>query len=138
MPDPGTKTCGTLFTEALQHACGEDSRLVSAFYAGFITGQAEKVHLGACMAAMFHPSPDHLRLVMEITADTATRYALSWRTIEDEVWIYQPMVESLMYDVYRSLYLTERQHVLRGLLCGIPVDRIDPQWHVTKARLSDG
>jgi hypothetical protein len=52
-------TCGELFRDAMQSHTDMSPEQIRVFAAGYVTGQAEKIYLGACAAAMFRPSPEH-------------------------------------------------------------------------------
>lgn len=80
------RTCGEFYREALRRystfeydggGTHTDPRAYRAFAAGFVTGQAEKVYLGACVAAMFRPSEDRLSLMRELLDDITPRYGLT-------------------------------------------------------------
>jgi len=49
-------TCGTHYLKLLKVFTELDPERVRYFAAGFVCGQAEKIHLGACPAAMFRPN----------------------------------------------------------------------------------
>ncbi len=56
--------------EAINKYAGDDSEKIRIFAAGFVSGQAEKVYLGACRAAMFRPSQDRYGMLNVVTEDS--------------------------------------------------------------------
>src|SRR3990167_3489879 len=83
------KTCGPMYLDALHQYCGDpiDEEKANLFAAGFISGQAEKVYLGACTAAMFRPSADRRSVVESMLDEICGRYGLEWVPMDDEIWI---------------------------------------------------
>jgi hypothetical protein len=124
-------TCGPLYQDALRHYAGDDPERIRLFAAGFVSGQAEKVYLGACRAAMFRPSPDRRAMLLEILEDVARRYGLHYTVEADEIWLWRdPGTANAIDQVFRR---GDRDpagyHRLRGMLCGVPPDEIDEQFH---------
>lgn len=116
-------------------------------YAGFIIGQMEKVYLGACPAAMFNVPLDDYSL-RAFVRDVAPVYHLDldgndYETCtaptSREVWVWQHARPGVRQQVAKAKRLltsedpAERNeqaaHVLRGMLCGIPLEQIDPHWN---------
>ena len=129
-------TCGPMYKEALDKYADGDESKSHAFAAGFVSGQAEKVYLGACRAAMFRPSQDRKAMLLEIVADAAARYGL--RVVvpvgaKGEVWIcratYLPAVEMLR-DCHPENENSEWWHRHRAFLCGVPDDEVDSKFHL--------
>ncbi len=130
-------TCGPLYLDALQSYTEGDPEKVRLFAAGFINGQAEKVYLGACLAAMFRPSPERLEMVWEMAEDAILRYDLCGpRLLGDEVWIYRSAAGGCMSVLDELLRIGEAQspqwHTIRGVLTGVPILEIDTQFHCRK------
>ena len=129
-----TTTCGPLYKAGLEDFTGMDPELIPVFVAGFVSGQAEKIYLGACQAAKFWPSNKWRDTVVEIVTKVADRYGLYRAFLHasrgDEVWLclspaVVESVESLgNVDENSSLW-----HERRGLLCGIPAYQIDFCFH---------
>jgi|SRR3989304_4911931 len=124
------RTCGPMYLEALLKYAGDDPVNVKLFAAGFISGQAEKVYLGACKAAMFRPSDINAPMVREICKDVAQRYGLMLLTYEDEFWLVRNIgARSVLWTAIECETNSADWHVLRGMLCGVPKDEIDPTFH---------
>lgn len=125
-----TKTCGEFYQDALTEACGGDKSLVPVFAAGFVNGQAEKVYLGACRAAMFRPSDEWRAVVTNLARNCASRYGLLLcLTVPGEVWIVRPEAINEWRQMRDSPNNSRTWHTLRGLLCGIPAQGIDDNYH---------
>lgn len=133
-------TCGPMYKEAIDHYCGStgpdfcrsnDPALVRVFAAGFVSGQAEKVYLGACRAAMFRPSAERYGMLIDVASDVARRYGLTVVTgVKFEIWIcrdeWAPMVRTLK-DAEENSRIW---HECRGFLCGIPFEECDYEFHL--------
>ena len=127
-------TCGPMYKAGLEEFTGMDPNKVPLFAAGFISGQAEKIYLGACQAAMSRPSDDWWPTVMVIVHKVASRYSLAVATLPtsrgSEVWLCRSA--AVAGAVLRLADLAENSpewHTQRGLLCGVPVHQLDPQFH---------
>src|ERR1700721_1234405 len=70
-------TCGPLYLEGLDKYTGGDPEKIRIYAAAFCAGQAEKVCLGACRAAMFRPSADRFTMLIAVVCDVAKRYGLT-------------------------------------------------------------
>jgi len=116
----------------------EDTEQVRIFMAGFWCGQAEKVYLGSCRAAMFRPPFDRhpwaLDMISEITATYSLAYMVVATLYGDEIWIMRPQNKE---EVQRMLQYVEdgpEWHAHRARLCGIPDEEIDPEFHLRRGR----
>lgn len=135
-------SCGVLFRQALQHAhrtldSNTDTDLW--FTVGFCVGQIEKVYLGACPMAMFpctmSETPPVLATAIHISAKV---YGLAVHEIlydtpegvpQTELWVYNP-TSRLLPDILHPVKPDSPDfHILRGLLCGIPSNRLNPHWN---------
>jgi hypothetical protein len=128
------QTCGPLYKAGLESFTGMDPKLVPIFAAGFVTGQAEKIFLGACRAAMFRPSEEWQHMLIGTVLQIATRYGLHVATIStsigDEIWIAADI--GTMLEIQRLPKLPENSpewHFKRGCLCGISERKLDLQFH---------
>ena len=123
------QTCLPKYLEALQQYTGGDLEKIKTFAAGFVTGQAEKVKLGACRACMFRPSAEHRGFMAEVVADAAKRFGLHFRFFADvsEFWLCsnQFSINSLRQLAVNSAYW----HMHRGLMCGVPREHLDLKFH---------
>lgn len=123
-------TCGVPFKEALAEATGMEDDLIVAFAKGHMTGQAEKVYLGACRAAMFRPSERWYPMLWVYAFETAERFNLVRTRVGDEIWLLRDALA--LRDFYRMTKLSENSpewHETRGRLTGVPADEIDPEFH---------
>ena len=105
-----------------------------SFYFGFYVGQAEKVYLGACRAAMFRPPSAALyRKAYPILQTVADLYELSFypHASMQEIWLLrdQTAVEVLEAVLTRSTPDSPIWHETRGRLCGVPMEEIDREYH---------
>ena len=125
------KTCSKCYEEVIANIVHRE-----AFIRGYITGQAEKVFLGACPAAVFTADNDSnidRQTLLLIIIDIAKRYQLSMHTFSDQIWICRDMfVWCKINDLYNSSTITINSpewHRIRAELCGIPEDEIDEKYH---------
>ena len=129
-------TCGPLYLEGI-NKWGYGQPGERAYAAGFVTGQAEKVYLGACPAAMFRPSMENQEWLCTIIQDVCDRYSLGmhWMAVVgggwSEVWIYRD--GHIFHALRRRMEAAEpdspEYHVIRAALCGIPAAEIDLKFH---------
>lgn len=127
------RTCRSYFDAALAEfgmRCGHD------FYVGLIVGHAEKISIGACMAAVFRPEPEWLPAVETKVVLTARVYGLAYDVITTnrgtELWLFERRVASL---VNRLNHIEEDSpiwHFFRGWLLGVPRNEIDLEFHTRK------
>lgn len=126
------KTCGDLYLEALREIPTEPER--RAFAHGFVSGQAEKVYLGACQAAMFRPSNETMPWLLPMTRDVCRRYGLECELLGQhctglvpEIWIWR---RGGTYGAWLQFPKDSAQwHVERARACGIPEHEIDLNFH---------
>lgn len=126
------KTCGPLYKEGLEFHTGMDPQLIPVFASGFVSGQAEKIYLGACHAAMFRPSGEWLATVETITAHVAKRYGLLVCVLPTsrgpEIWMCKSAEVCESISALRSMRENSPEwHRRRGLLCGVL--EIDHEFH---------
>ena len=126
------KTCGPIYKEGLDRYTDGDPEKIRIFAAGFCSGQAEKVYLGACMAAMFRPSPEKRAMLLEVVQDIVQRYGLIVITIGEEIWISRPEYSTAVQEIVNLGENSPDWHVRRGLLCGVPPHEIDHKFHLRK------
>lgn len=128
------QTCGPLYKAGLESFTGMDAEKIPLFAAGFVSGQAEKIYLGACQAAMFRPSADYHKMVALIVVEVAGRYDLRVATLRTsrglEIWLCRSIF------VVRSIGMiggfgenSTLWHERRGTLCGVPASEIDNEFH---------
>jgi hypothetical protein len=126
-------TCGVLYMETM-HEFGRGSEAEArAFAAGHVSGQAEKVYLGACGGAMFRPQPENFDWLLDVVSRIASRYGLRVQVLpcetpddrKKEIWISRNKVGAWLKFPPNS----EQWHILRGVTCGIPLDEIDWRFH---------
>lgn len=123
-----------LFLKVVREYIGDPRVLTdSGFVTGFVTGQAEKVHIGACRAAMFHPEVFNFELVHEIAANIAGIYGLQMHVFicgeRREIWLVHPNAEAAYEAMVRTIEFgasLATANKLRGDLCG--VEDIDPEY----------
>lgn len=127
-------TCGPLYKAGLEEFTGLDPDKTPLFAAGFMSGQAEKIYLGACRAAMFRPSAEYLPVIREILQKIADRYHLwieSLNTAQgEELWLCaDPRVATEIRQLADIKENCGAWHLKRGILCGVPLKKIDTDFH---------
>lgn len=136
--DANKPTCGPLFAEALRSFVNLDSdradKDVRLFVAGHMTGQAEKIYLGACTAAMFRPSPEYRGFALAALGKLSAIYGLEVSVFErpeiaDEIWLHIPEALTEVGELSQLVINSPEWHAVRGRLCGIPENKIDPLFH---------
>lgn len=118
--------------EALEKYGATDAEQ-KAFAAGFVSGQAEKVYLGACRAAMFRPSQEKAGWMLEIVEDVCFRYGLSFYSpvgSKQEVWICRIWWAGDVMDLRDMKEDSAAWHEKRAWLCGIPDAEVDREFHL--------
>ena len=95
------------------------------FWFGFVAGQAEKVWLGVCPAAMVRPDPLQRDNRLEHVRTVADEYGLSVTECGREIWIHQPRFAIGQW--VDCCINSAEWHTLRAAACGI-VD-VDPHYH---------
>lgn len=132
---PASKaTCGPLYKAGLESFTGMDPDKIPIFAAGFISGQAEKIYLGACQAAMFRPPKEWVGVVSEIAHEVADRYGLEGVCLPtsrgEELWMVRsPAVRTSILGLLDMPENSPEWHERRGLLCGVPPYHIDVNFH---------
>lgn len=127
-------TCGPLYADGLRHYAGDNQESIRLFAAGFVSGEAEKVYLGAAQGAMFRPSAEYRDMVMSVVRDVVARYDLQMAMLgQDEIWLLR---DDNAYQLFRQLLVidpnTPAWHIIRGQLCGVPISEIDVKFHERK------
>lgn len=131
------QTCGPKFSAALSYFARITQDPVQLFSAGHMTGQAEKVYLGACTAAMFRPSLEYSAWAFQAAVYLAGLYGLSVSTfgredIADEIWIHRTNRTENVQNIQFEDFNSSAWHILRGMLCGVPIGEIDTEFHLRK------
>jgi hypothetical protein len=123
------KTCGELYLEALSEIVGDRERM--AFAAGFVNGQAAKVYLHACPAAMFRPSNETFGWLLDIVVNVCERYGLRYEVLQTgavrEIWITRIGMGVGNWYAYEKD--SPMWHKLRAQACGIPESETDVNYH---------
>jgi len=128
------KTCGPMYRDSLTEFTDMDPDLIPVFAAGFVTGQAEKIYLGVCEAAMFRPSEKWWDTVMVIVVKVTERYGLWVNTLDTvrgrEIWICASCEAASEVSALESVGEDSAEwHARRALLCGVPPSQIDYRFH---------
>ena len=130
-------TCGPIYSEARNKFTGDLPEHNKMFAAGHVTGQAEKVYLGACDAAMFRPTSDGgLKFLKGAIISICEVYGLSFSSLEyydgewkEELWIHREDKKHAIYELRNMGVNCPEWHWHRGLLCGIQPSEIDSKFH---------
>jgi hypothetical protein len=126
-------TCGPIYAEELSYYTGGDDALVRVYAAGFVHGQAEKVYLGACRAAMFRPSEKWRSMMDAVVHDAARRYGLLVIPkvgSQSEFWICRAKYERDVIRMAASEEDSAAWHKRRAWLCGVPDSEVDVEFHL--------
>ena len=127
------QTCGPMYQQQLKHYAGDDPLKIRLFAAGFISGEAEKIYLGSCLAAMFRPSKENFSMVLEVARQVAQTYGLYVDMVgEDEIWIFNCDAIPIVTLLKSTLENSRAWHLLRGVLTGVALRDIDYEFHKRK------
>ena len=115
------------------YAVGAD---LKSFTAGFLSGIAEKVHMGACQASMASPKNADAEWVRPIVADIAVEYGLVTAEVErinrTEFWFFRhPTVRD-------ALLQRPNDNFFRASICGLDVALFDRDYVLEAPEASDG
>jgi hypothetical protein len=125
------KTTCTSFYCAAVKKYGKTEAEYWAFSAGFVIGQAEKVRLGACRAAMFRPLAKEKKLLLKIIRDACKRFELEYVDIgiDGEIWIVRKGSLGCIEQLLRFEKNSIGWHHERAYLCGVPSSEVDEHFH---------
>lgn len=127
-------TCMVRFGEALQIFFGDDPQRRRDATVGFWIGLAEKVGMGACRAAMVRPNLGKNPWATEALSAVANHWGLVVTTFKygdiTELWITRPANAVEVENLLTCAVNSPEWHTRRGLLCGVPVEEIDPEFHL--------
>ena len=128
---------GVIFLDGFLKYLGENPNMemVKLFHAGFVMGQAEKVASGACYGAMFRTGEKYQEMCVEVDTDIAHRYGLRCVTIGEEIWIVNNTGNALLVEMCKREENSPTWHLIRGIICGFPPERIDYTYHMRKGYL---
>lgn len=122
-------------TEILRNRYGTTPETAKAFAFGFATGQAEKVHLGACQACMFRPDLESFEWYVTEVAEIAKCFGLKVTVLDSrcpetprEIWLHREGVEVGKWVTHETN--SEEWHRLRAEVCGIPMSEVDKEYHL--------
>jgi hypothetical protein len=120
--------------EALRHRW-KTTEEYRAYAFGFAAGQAEKVYLGVCKAAMFRPANAHFEWYYQDVKEVADNFGLQTRVLPSfqeatahEIWIFKEgtVVGMWLHEDTNS----PDWHKMRAELCGIPWNMVDINYHL--------
>lgn len=114
------ETCGSLYRDAF-------SRLPDSFSAGFICGQAEKVHSGACDACMVRPRESDMEATDAACRVAEQVYGLVYRTDGREIWLIRREAVAAWGATMGMEVNSPEYHRARAALCGIR--DVDEKFH---------
>lgn len=120
-------------TQVLRERYSTSEESYKAFSCGFAAGQAEKVFLGACKAAMFRPSAENFGWYFQEVKIIAEAFGLSVTLLNShssetpyEIWIHKDVIgEWLNHEVNSPMW-----HKSRAEVCGIPAEKVDVDYHL--------
>jgi hypothetical protein len=130
----GKVTCGDLYAQLLDRFGITGELTADIRYGvsiGFVSGLAEKVYLGSCMASMVRPGKDDQ--MDYIVGAVCEVYGLNHTEIDGEYWIYKEKHENYIHTMHNLIDHGQKNsrswHRLRGILCGVPADELDMNFH---------
>ena len=131
------ETCGVIFSRCLKKLTDGETNPVKLFCAGHLTGNAEKIYLGACLASMSRPSPEYHEWLLQCAIVLSSEYGLEVTMFErpeiaEEIWIHKPEAKNSLTRLTQLEYNSLEWHCTRGWLCGIPIEDIDPEFHLRR------
>lgn len=143
-PLPVAKTtCAPLFLKLLDltlkdKAAGLIPDDTAFFGRAFQVGQAEKVYLGSCLAAMSRPGPEYFDCMLLGAMHIADVYGLAngvthKKGYDDEIWVFRESASALWERMAMTEVDTPLYHRLRAGLCGVPDAEVDLAFHLRKA-----
>lgn len=137
-------TCGPLFQKCLAYFTSHYSDDLTLLYAaGMASGQAEKIYLGACQAAMFRPSKEHHGKMLAVCVYLSGVYGLEVSVfnrpeIWNEIWLHTDKCGHLLYNTLHNEDVDSPiWHTVRGMLCGVPFNQIDSDFHLRRGYRED-
>ena len=127
------QTCMVAFREVSEYySQGIESRK-RIFTIGYWSAQAQIVSLDLCKAAMFRPNIERHPWVFTDLPDITSRYdlVLSEVSYDDkrELWISKIGTIDEIAKLYYVSVNSVEWHKRRGLLCGVPENEIDSDFH---------
>ena len=133
MIDPNPPVVGKA-TQAVRKLYSRTPETESAFAVGFACGQAEKVYLGVCRAAMFRPAAENFEWYTGEVEKVAAAYGLAVVVLEShcpespwEIWIARD--ESCVGGWVWLEANSPQWHQERAAVCGIPEREVDVNYH---------
>ena len=129
-----TKVVGKV-TQQLRDLFSHTEEAAEAFAVGFAAGQAEKVYLGACKAAMFRPAAENLewytgelKKIVDIFGLVMVPQTTGCLETPWEIWIHRPDTQIGAWLDHETN--SPEWHRLRAEACGIPQDEVDVNYHL--------
>lgn len=122
-------------TQDLRTIYGNTPEKAQIFAFGFAAGQAEKVALGVCNAAMFRPGVDSVEWFREGITQITKQYKLEVSTFHIdtpetpiEFWIYP---ETYVIGRWLNYPINSPEwHKRRAEACGVPNYLVDTNYHL--------
>lgn len=122
-------------TQCLRDRYMEPPEVYKAFASGFAAGQAEKVFLNCCPAAMFRPSKEHFEWYKSEVEVIANVFNLRVVILDShcpdtphEIWICK---DSNEVGKWLEHPLNSKEwHSERAVACGIPLNCVDFNYHL--------
>ena len=127
--------CGLLFSDIFAKALEEcaDPDPIHFYALGHALGNAEKVWLGACPAFMIRPKEEHYLDAVKRIETICAAYSLNFRRLTTsrgtELWVCSTSNLHLVERLYQIKENSSEWHLVRGLLCGVPIGQIDYSFH---------
>ncbi len=127
-------TCGVLYSRVRELAMADSSGFeldaMRLFTYGFVAGQAEKVYLGACKAAMFRVGERWREMFFYVMERILLVYDLSMVFDGNEIWICRHQHAGLVNQMLAMQTDSPLWHKARADLCGVPDDEVDVLFHL--------
>lgn len=123
-------------TQNLREHFNDSEEMRKGFAIGFAAGQAEKVYLNVCKAAMFRPSKHEIVWYLPAIEEIAKNYGLFLQLLNVGTGIEETPYEIWIYKDVKSMVWSECEvnssewHLGRAIVCGIPMEEIDLGYHL--------
>ena len=131
-------SCGPLYRSIRNQFTDDDPEKNRAFAVGMVTGNAEKVYLGACKACMFRPgSSAGLAFLLFAVHAVCETYHLEFEVEKfseelTEIWVFRPDNHEYVKRLHDHEVNSRAWHRYRAMLCGVPSGEVDTEFHLRR------
>lgn len=135
MKNPTNKpSCGPLFKQVWELARKDETSEIAQFSWGHLCASAEKVYLGACVAAMFRPGimsqDSFVKRLQQVAGIYGLSFLIRGSHHNTEYWLFRLDNHRLIDLIDQVAENSPAHHFIRGILCGVPASEIDLEFHL--------